>query len=198
MKEEMDYMKISLDSSYEVETNRNIQNIEATIKILGDEDDEDSDEGYYPVATIKVRKVLDTLIHSNSLLFQMDSISQEMLNCFEDCLHEDEEGYMRVIGKDYEDCSSFIYIEELRVNEDFRGIGLGKVIVQEVIRLISGEAEVLIVLPFAIDDRDNDVAHERVQKFWQSIGFTQINNETSFHAMLTHYLVGRKDFIDEL
>lgn len=189
MKIDANYINFSMDVSFEENSNRNIQNIEVQAKIINDDDE------FEVVATIKLIKVISILKDSDTLFYQFDSISDEMLRCFESCI-EGGDNFNRIVGDSNKEFNGMIYIDELRVVDKYKRFGLGKVVVQEVVRLFGKHDDALIVLPYPIDAKGNEQAHLKVINFWESVGFNRIGN-TDFWLMPSKELSERKDFINE-
>lgn len=184
------YIHFSSNISFEPDTNRNIIDIEINAQFLSDNGNCDT------FATVKLKKIVSIICHPQELFEQMDATSDELLRCFENCI-EDDFGMGRFIGDDDAEFSGMIYIQEIKVDDDYKRYGLGKAIVQEVIRLIGDFSDVLTVIPYPIDAKRNKEAHSKVISFWESLGFKQLGS-TEFWHMPCHVLKDMGDFIDKV
>lgn len=188
------FNSLSINMSYISDMDKNFQEIKAEAQ------EYDDDGKLHTIAMVKIKRViyLGAKSHDNNF-FDFDCISEQMYRLFEYCLIEDEDGLggSKFINDEHDEFQGLIYIEELRVNKEYRRVGIGKALVHEVIKMIGNYDDILIVLPFPIEANGNEKAHKKVINFWEKIGFTQVD-DTDFWYMACHDLKERRDFIEEV
>lgn len=181
---------LSINISYEPGMDRNIQ----TISIKAERFDENF-EKLETIATAKLKRILWLSTNHEDNLFDFDSISQQLHRLSISCLKEDEDGSSKFVNDDDHEFDGMIYIEEVRVDEEYRRCGIGKAFIQETIKALGNYDDILIVLPFPIEANGNTKAKKKVINFWESLGFERVN-KTDFWSMPSEELKGRKDFLE--
>ena len=107
-----------------------------------------------------------------------DIISQNFVDGFDACFKDSDSRSKTKFS--LEEFSEYIYIDLFRINEKNRGMGIGSAVIHEIIDTIGKPDSLFVVIPFAIDDRENKASHKRVKKFWENLGFKRMG-KTSFY-----------------
>lgn len=129
------------------------------------------------VAVMKLQKIYDTFLPYRMAVDYADTISQQLLDVVGDIYTTDKvkaKAKSRIFYDEEDDTPSILYLEHFEVLPDFRGLGFGAFIVNEVADELFNRWDDVIVLPFAIYDKDNDKAHKRVKSFWDGVGFDRL------------------------
>ena len=75
---------------------------------------------------------------------------------------------------------SIIYVETFEIKKEFRGQGYGTAVAMEMANQLFHRGDDVILVPFAIEDNKNPMAHKRVKSFWETIGFNQIGSSNYY------------------
>lgn len=183
---------LSINISYEPEMDMNIQRI-----FIKAERFDENYEKLETIATVKLNRILWLSRNHEANLDDLHSLSQQLYRLSISCLKEDEDGCSKFVNDDDNEFDGMIYIEEVRVDEEYRRCGIGKALIHETIKALGNHDDILTVLPFPIDANGNARAKKKVVNFWESLGFERVN-KTDFWSMPSEELNGRKDFMEEV
>lgn len=101
-----------------------------------------------------------------------DIISQNFVDGFDACFKDTNSRNKTKFS--LEQFSEYIYIDLFRMVEKSRGVGIGSAVIREIIDTLGKPDSLFVVIPFAIDDKENKVSHKRVKKFWENLGFKRM------------------------
>ena len=108
-----------------------------------------------------------------------DRISQNFLDGFDACFKDENSKSKTKFS--LEKFSEYVYIDLLKMNENNRGMGIGTAVIREIIDTLDKTDTLFVVLPFAIEDNENNKAHKRVKKFWENLGFKKMANSRFYY-----------------
>jgi GNAT superfamily N-acetyltransferase len=173
---DLDYITLGHFMSRDNDINDiNVTEIHTYAKIdAGENEYEDGvvdDQKNITIAEIEAHKVSGLGgIDYDTALSDVDSVSQNLVNCFATFYKKNKDGSILEVNSDgFYVPREFIYIDKFVVHKDARGKGFGKRIIEQFVDDL-GVVDIY-VLPFAIEDNLNKNSHKRVENFWKSVFF---------------------------
>jgi GNAT superfamily N-acetyltransferase len=171
--------------------------------ILADEEsigngyDIDSDEPDIKVGEIHMYLVdyARILNERESLFDVMDDVSYETMSCYEALIDEDtdwKEEVEDLVGEDTLDLHNILLINRLELDASFRGRGIGKQVVEEIILRFESTCAVIACKPFPLQYEGRETpktqaerktsqykqtrreAFAKVTGFWRGLGFRKL------------------------
>ena len=164
------HIEINYSTSIHYECDGHIKDIDVKIVDLIYDEDTDKDS-YGEIGEVKINMMrhLSWMEYEEAYQF-CDIISQNFVNGFEACFKDDNSRSKTKFSLD--EFSEYVYIDLFKILEKNRGMGIGSAVIREIIDTLGKPDTLFVIIPFAIDDYENKLAHKRVKKFWENLDET--------------------------
>lgn len=168
-------IEINYSTSIDYECDGYVQHVDVSITEI-DENDKMVEIGEVKINILRNLGLLSTW----EAWEHCDCISQHFVDGFSNIFGVDDEMDMDNSKKlNIRSFNQYVYIKEFRINENHRSYGLGSAVIKEIINFID-KGDLFALIPFAIEDRDNEKSHKRIEKFWKRLGFKRFNKSGFF------------------
>ena len=115
----------------------------------------------------------------------LETINQEV-SSFERQIHNKYKQYLEDLYFYYDDKSNSIFISDLYMNPQFKGMGWGTKIMKEICKFADGKNLAVSLIPAAESIHPNTM--RRLINFYKKFGFVENNGNTAFDDMSMYRL----------